>query len=1113
VRQIAEWLDAVGLAKYQTVFADNEIDWSLLPKLTEADLKELGLPLGARKKLLEAVAKLSTAPVAAFEGKPHEAERRQLTVMFCDLVSSTALSARLDPEDMREIISAYHRFCAEQIAKAGGFVAKYMGDGVLAYFGYPQAHEEDAEQAVRAGLTLVDGIGRLDFESGKLAIRVGIATGLVVVGDLIGAGEAQERGVVGETPNLAARLQGLAGPNAVVIALGTRRLVGDLFEYRDLGAVDVKGIAGPVPAWAVLRPSLVASRFEALRSSKTPLVGRSEELALLRRRWEEAKTGAGRVVLISAEAGIGKSRLTEAFGHSLEGEPHTRLRYFCSPHYQDSALFPIIGQLERAAGFQRGDSPEAKLNKLEAIVSGTPLGEADTALLADLLSLSPANRYPALDLTAQRKKEKTFEALLRQLAGLARRQPVLMIFEDLHWADPTSCELIDTTIEQIARMPALLIATFRPEFQPPRTGQSHVTTLSPRRLERDETGELIRGIVGTATTLSGEVVNEIVERADGVPLFVEELTKAVLEAAIAGGDGGSRAVSGVPAVSLAVPATLHASLMSRLERLGSTAKEVAQVGAAIGRDFSYELLAATAQRTEPELRDALGRLVEAGLVFQRGAPPEADFLFKHALVQDTAYGLLLRRPRQALHARIARTLEERFPAVAEAKPHILARHFTEAGLLEPAVAYWCQAGRQAVAKSALVEAITQLRRGLRLTADLPDTRKRKQQELDLQVTLAGALVAMKGYAHPEVVEAFGRARDLVLETDGVGTIPHFSVLYGLAAANYHGGKPKTALEQVNEFLSLAQSQETTGPLLMGHRLIGFVQIAIGDYRAAFAHAERAVTLYVPEEHRTLAVQFSADIGVQALCLWARALWHQGYPDQASKASDEALRYARQSAHRQTLAYALVYIGLKAISARREVEVEELATEVIALAREHGFALFSGFGLIFQGWALAKREPGGAAVERIRKGLAATQATGARNYLPIFLGLLAEALALAGEAGEGLSVLGEALAAAEVSGAKGQVAELHRLRGDLLRCLPSPDRREVEACFRTALAVAREQGTRGFELRAAVSLARLWRDQGKRSEALDLLAPIYGWFTEGFDTPDLKKAKVLLDVLR
>ncbi len=550
-----------------------------------------------------------------------------------------------------------------------------MGDGILAYFGYPQAHEDDAERAVRAGLRVVEAVRRLELPE-ALQVRIGLATGLAVVGDLIGSGAAQEQAVIGETPNLAARLQGLAEPDAIVIAETTRRLVGSLFDYQSLGEVEVKGLPAPVPAYRVLGESRVGSRFEALRSGESPLIGRDEELELLQRRWEQAKAGTGRVVLISAEPGIGKSRLAEAFRESLGDEPHTRLRYFCSPHHQDSALYPFIGQLERAAGFDRDDTPTARLDKLEALVAANSPDERDLPLLADLLSVPFDSRYPALDLTPQRKKERTFEALSRQLAGLAKRDASS---DDLRGSALGRPKLPraarpDRRADR-SRLPVLLIATFRPEYQPPWTGQPHVTTLSLRRLGRHESDELVRGIIGNAAALPSEIMAEIVERTDGVPLFLEELTKAVVENAMIGS---------VPAASLAIPATLHASLMARLDRLGSAAKEVAQIGACIGREFSYELLAAVAQRSETELQDALGRLLDAGLVFQRGTPPQTTLLFKHALVQDTAYSTLLRGPRQGLHANIARVLEEQFPSLAEAQPQTLAHHLSEAGLLEQA---------------------------------------------------------------------------------------------------------------------------------------------------------------------------------------------------------------------------------------------------------------------------------------------------------------------------------------------------------------------------------------------------------------------------------------------
>jgi class 3 adenylate cyclase len=586
---VAEWLRRLGLEQYEPTFRANEIDVRVLPRLTAEDLKDLGVTLvGHRRRLLDAIAALGTKAPAAATAPPArtDAERRQLTVMFCDLVGSTALSAQLDPEDLREVIAAYHRAVADVVAGFDGFVAKYMGDGVLVYFGYPRAHEDDAERAVRAGLGVIDAVGRLYNKTATLQARVGIATGLVVVGDLIGEGSAQEQSVVGEAPNLAARLQAMAESGAVVIAPGTRRLVGDLFEYRDLGPTEVKGIAGPVPAWQVLRPSVVASRFEALRGSTlTRLVGRDEEIDLLLRRWARVKAGDGQVVLISGEPGLGKSRLTAALGNRLRAAPHLRLRYFCSPYHQDSALYPFINQLDRAAGFAREDPPAARLEKLKALLARAAPPDEDVALLADLLCLPCSERCPLPKLTPQRKKERTLEALIRQLEGLAREQPVVMVFEDAHWIDPTSRELLDLTVERVRSLPVLLIVTFRPEFQPSWTGQPQVSMLALNRLDRRDRTVLVEQIAG-GKALPDEVVGQIADRTDGVPLFVEELTKSVLESGVLR-EEADRYVLDRALPPFAIPMSLHDSLMARLDRLASV-RLVAQIGAAIGREFSYE---------------------------------------------------------------------------------------------------------------------------------------------------------------------------------------------------------------------------------------------------------------------------------------------------------------------------------------------------------------------------------------------------------------------------------------------------------------------------------------------------------------------------------------------
>src|SRR6516165_1591353 len=689
MQQIGNWLEKLGLRQYAQRFAENDIDFDVLSDLTDQDLKEIGVTsLGHRRKLLRAIANLKgveqiTPAVAVADAPPvtpraaDTAERRQVTVMLSDLVGSTALSARMDPEDLRELIAAYHKCIAEAVRRFGGFVAQSLGDGVLVYFGYPEAHEDDAERAVRAGLEVIAALSAIKT-SASLRVRIGVATGLVVAGDLMAPSEAHERGIVGETPNLAARLQAIAEPNTVVIGEATRRLLGDLFQLRYLEARDLKGIAGPTRAWAVLRASSVASRFEALHATGlTVLVGRNEEFELLLRRWQRAKSAEGQVVLLSGEAGIGKSRLTAALLENLATEPHARLRYFCSPQHTSSALYPIIGQMERAAGLVHDDTPQARLDKLDAVLAQTSTSIEDAALFAEMLSLPNDGRYPRLELTSEQRRQRTLDALILQIKALTRSSPVLMIFEDAHWADPTSLEALGRAVDRIATLRVLLIVTFRPEFDPPWIGRPHVTALAINRLAQREVGAMIDSVVGNKL-IPANIRQDIVERTDGVPLFVEEMTKAVLEAGSEGAAEHAAAV--VPLPASAVPASLHASLMARLDRLG-TAKEVAQIGAVIGREFSHALLAVMVRQPEAELGSAVDRLIAAGLLFRQGVPPHATYLFKHSLVRDAAYGTLLRQPRRALHARIAETLESQFADVAERQPELLARHCREAGLI------------------------------------------------------------------------------------------------------------------------------------------------------------------------------------------------------------------------------------------------------------------------------------------------------------------------------------------------------------------------------------------------------------------------------------------------
>jgi class 3 adenylate cyclase/tetratricopeptide (TPR) repeat protein len=1024
--------------------------------------------------------------------------------MFCDLVGSTALSARLDPEDMREIIGAYHRCCTQQITKVGGFVAKYMGDGVLAYFGYPQAHEDDAERAVRAALLMTDAVPKLRTEhDATLQVRVGIATGLVVVGDLIGEGDAQERGVVGDTPNLAARLQAVAEPGRIVISHSTRRLTGGLFDYRDLGHVAIKGLREPVQAWRVTGTSAVQSRFEARHeTSLTALVGREEELELLLRRWQRAKSGEGQVVLLSGEPGIGKSRLTAALLERVATEPHTRLRYFCSPQHTDSALYPIMGQMERAAGLAHDDTPKARLDKLDAVLAQTSTSIQDAALFADMLSFPNDGRYPALELAPQQRRQRTLEALTAQLVALAAQQPVLMIFEDAHWIDPTSLEALGRIVDRIKMLPALLVVTYRPEFVAPWVGQAHVTSLTINRLGEREAAAIIARLVGNKG-LSADVMAEIVERTDGIPLFVEEMTKAVLEAE--NEDAALRTVAAVPSPALAVPASLHASLMARLDRLGP-AKEVAQIGAAIGREFSHALLAAVMRRPEAELGSALDRLFAAGLLFRQGVPPHATYLFKHALVQDAAYGTLLREPKRALHARIAETLQSQFAETAESQPEIMARHYAEGGAIGDALSYWHKAGQLALSRSANSEAASYASKGLALLGRLPNGPARDRHEWNMQSVLAPALIALKGYTALEPIAAYERARDLLKSIDDPSR--RETIFPGLCAAYFNRGEFRKMAVVGQEFLSAAERAGDPNSLYIGHWLAAVYENIGGRFPMAQAHAERALAAYDAERFKSRAWSFPHDLGVSTRMHLSIALWHRGCPDQSAALEREATALAARLGHQNTVGYALFFATLSAFRRRDLDALGALAIKLEAHGGEHGMPHWTAMAPIL-GWpTLASEGRIETALERIPSGLALCDALKQVAFRPAFLCSFAEAQLAAGRAAETIRSACEALELADGNGESWIDAELWQVKGRALALTQAPSE-DIEECFRRAEAVALKQGSKMLELRASTSLARLWRDQGKRNEARDLLAPIYGWFTEGFDTPDLKEAKALL----
>ena len=1119
------WLRSLGLERYEAAFRENEIDETVLPSLTAEDLKDLGVDIvGHRRKLLDSIAALRTDATAknasgdAVSSPPgaapeDRAERRQVTVMFSDLVGSTALSARMDPEDLREVISAYQKCVAETVGRFGGFVAKYMGDGVLVYFGYPQAHEDDAEQAVRAGLDLVAAVTGLKTNT-ALQTRVGIATGLVVVGDLIGSGDAQERGIVGETPNLAARLQGIAQPNTIVIADSTRRLLGNLFELQNLGPTHLKGIAGPVQAWAALRASSVESRFEALHTTGLiALVGREEESELLLRRWSRAKAGEGQVVLLSGEAGIGKSRLTAALLESLATGPHTRLRYFCSPQHTDSPLYPIIGQMERAAGLAHDDKLQARPDKLDALLAQTSTSTQDAALFAEMLSLPNDGRYPALELTPQQRRQKTLEALISQMEALTRSNPVLMIFEDAHWTDPTSLEVLGRVVDEIAMLPVLLIVTFRPEFDPPWIGQPHVTALTINRLTQRDVGAMIDRVVGNKL-LPASIRRDIVERTDGIPLFVEEMTKAVLEAESEG--AARRMVAAVPSAALAVPASLHASLMARLDRIGP-AKEVAQIGAAIGREFSHALLASVVRKPEAELGSAIGRLIQAGLLFRQGVPPHATYLFKHALVQDAAYGTLLREPRRALHARIAETLESQFAEIAESRPEVLAHHCTEAGLIEKAAGLWGKAGQRSLARSALTEAVAQLTKALDQLWSLPETTALRREKLQLQVSLANSLMLVKGYSSPDVIGAFEKARSMIEKAESLGEGPedpllHFSILYGLWVSSYIAIDVDQLFWRAEQFLAFAAKANTSAPMQIGHRLMAVTQIVVGHFEIAQMHADQAVALYVPQEHRALAVRFGQDVGATALAYRAWALGLRGYPQSALTLADQLIEHARDLGHAATLMHALYHVVSVETWTRKLAAAESHAAELIALAEEKGAEFWRALGTLAKGSILSASGRATDAIELINVGLDAYRSTGSSVFIPNSLNALAHAYANTGQLEKACVIISQARDTVERTRETLMEAEIHRTAGEIALKLPKPEVAKAQAYFERSLEIARGQQAKLWELRTATSMARLWCDQGKQQRASDLLAPIYGWFTEGFDTLDLKEGKALLDHL-
>ncbi|MBR0724854.1 adenylate/guanylate cyclase domain-containing protein [Bradyrhizobium manausense] len=1104
--QIAEWLEKLGLGQYAERFVQNGIDVGVLPELMDEDFDKLGVLLGHRRKMLRAIADLDPAALIASPARPHDAERRHLTVMFCDLVGSTVLSARLDPEDMWEVIRIYRAACARVIAAYDGSIARFVGDGILVYFGYPRAHEDDAERAVRAGLDIISAIRQLETGAGeRVELRIAVATGLVVVGDLISGDASEEHATIGDTPNLAARLQSLAEPGVVVVASSTRRLLGDLFTFRNLGRREVKGIGEPIAVWAVEGATASESRFEAVRAAHSiGFVGRKDEIEFILSRQREAWQGHGQIVLISGEAGIGKSRIAATLSESPSLGTHRRVRYQCSPYHTNSALHPFVAQLERAAGIRSHDTPEQRLDKLEAMLAlGTQQVARATPLIAALLSIPTGDRCPPLGLSPAQQRRQTFAALLDQLEGLARGQPLLIICEDLHWADATTLELFDLAVDRIRALPILVLMTSRPEFEPSWSGLANVSLLRLDRLDRQDTRALVEQVV-VGRQLPREMMKQIIDRTDGVPLFVEELTKMVLESGLLVEDAGRYRLNS-PLPPLAIPATLQDSLMARLDRLAPV-KEVAQIGAAIGRDFSYALLKDVAGRDDLTLSAALEQLEEAELLLRRGAPPEASYSFKHALVQEAAYESLLKSKRQLLHTRIGEVLREKFPVVAEIEPEVLARHFTEAGLSEVALDWWRKAGQQALKRSAYAEAVAHLGKAVAIGDELPDAPRRMMSRLHLQISYGRALRGSLGHSAPETIAAWTRARQLAADIDDpVELAPVHSGLFN--ACLTHG--EFAPMRELVDTIRSAADRRPDSPVaaVVAHWTDGVTCWFGGAYVNARTHLEQALAIYGAEPDPTTFRASALDLPFVIMRFLALVLWPLGLTARARKLAAEAVSASgekRALSQANALVHRAVFDGVCGGMLQQTETILALG-----LARDHTMPLYVAAGTYLNGLAKWRAGDRIAGLADMCHGWTLLHENDCYLCEP-FWGLhVAVANAEMGHVETGLDILNELIVRTGQSGQHWLDAELHRVRGKLLWRHDCSDESSAEVALKRALEIARRQQTKTFELRSALGLARLHKTNGRAGAVSEVLAPVLAEFEAERNLPELVEAKELL----
>ena len=1105
---ISAWLKALNLSQYEQCFRENDIEPGIVSELTADDLVALGISsVGHRRKLLTAISQLKdgavpSAPAARSPQAAHYAERRQLTVMFVDLVGSTAMSARLDPEDMRAIIIRYQEAVSAVVTRFEGQVAKYMGDGVLCYFGWPTAHEDDAERAARAGMAVIAAVEGLRIPgAGATAARVGIATGLVVIGDLIGSGAAQEEAVVGETPNLAARLQSLANPGQVVIAEATHRLIGHLFEIGDLGSHHLAGFPAPMHAYLVAGERSSETRFEARSAgSLSAMVGRDHELALLLERWRRAKTADGQVVLLSGEPGIGKSRITRALIDAVAAEPHFRITYQCSPYHADSPLYPTIQQLTFAAGIKAGQNDDDKLDRLEGIIASDA---GDRWLIASLLGLAGADkRYQALSMTPQQQRAQTLQALRNQLVALAKIKPVLFLIEDAHWIDATTLQLVDLCLDQIADAPVMILITTRPSLQHSFGGHPMVTRLALNRLARDQIEAIVARLTG-GKSLPQSILDAIAAKTDGMPLFVEEFTKALLESGELRETGSTFELT-VPIGRLTIPSSLYDSLMARLDRL-QPIKEVAQTAACIGREFDFRLLSAIASLDESALRDALGKLVEAELVYQRGSPPDATYTFKHALLRDAAYDNLLKARREKIHARLVSVFE-----ADHVVPELIAHHATMAGLWETAIDYWLKAGERASAQSANVEAVRHLERGLDLLSRLPEGRMRDAKELDLRFVLGAPLMATRGYAAGETGHNYATAHALC---DRVGERERLlPILYGEMAAYYIGGDNPRLQASIAQFTMLSREIELDGVELVAKRMHALDAFHSGNPLRAKSILEEILAAFVAQRHRYLANNFGHDAQLSALCYLTWSSWILGYPEEAGRHSIAAAQLTRELKHANSRGLGLcwgatlprIFLGQPDLAAGG-------AHELIAYSEEVGLSFWRAYGQVCLGWTHMAEARYDEARDALADGLAKLERSGTRRNITLFCTWAAQAELHVGNGGPAQGWIERGHRVLEETGDVIWAPELYRMSARLAahRGLAG----EAERNCRRAMSLARSHASRMLELRAASDLARLCKEQGRSTEIGQTLSEMYTQFGEGFGTPDLIEAKRLIDSFR